>query len=176
MMNLFIFRLSTMNLQSIYDFYYYYFRFCFSFQAYSQALAWSPHQNFSLGHPTSPEGAAWSRSDSCALSQALPRCPSDLSVCPVPLAIHQSLPLSPGPSHRLSPAHTHTPWNTLFFLLYSLMSSSPFRSQLKLLFHRDPSLLSLNKISYLNALIVSCSSLQSSCYTCFLKFICMTFF
>lgn len=108
MMNLFIFRLSTTDLQSIYDFYYYYFCFCFSFQAYSQALAWSPLQNLSLGRPTSPEGAAWSRSDSCALSQALPRCPCDLSVCPVPLAIHQSLPLSPGSSHRLSPpTHTH---------------------------------------------------------------------
>lgn len=116
MMNLFIFRLSTTDLQSIYDFYYYYFRFCFSFQAYRQALAWSPHQNFSLGRPTSPEGAAGSRSGSCALSQALPRCPSDLSVCPVPLAIHQPLPLSPGPSHRLSPAHTHT-------LEYSLLPS-----------------------------------------------------
>ena len=76
MMNLFIFRLSTTDLQSIYDFYYYYFCFCFSFQAYSQALAWSPLQNLSLGHPASPEGAAWSRSDSCVLSQALPRCPS----------------------------------------------------------------------------------------------------
>ena len=65
---------------------------------------------------------------------------------------------------------------TLCFHLYSLMSSSPFRSQLKLLFLADSSLLSLNKISYLNALIVLHFSLQSSYYMCCFKFICMIFF
>lgn len=131
---------------------------CFSVQASSQGLAWSPFQNLRLGSPPLPKVQPAPQSDPCVLSQALPPCSPVIVLDPLPCL---NITLSPGPPQLLFP------WQECSFLLpfFTCVLPSPQVSAQTSLPDRNASLISPNKIFLLNAFIVPCSSHQSSHYT-----------
>lgn len=89
---------------------------CYSLQAQSQTLAWSPLQNLGQGSPTPPKGTAVQSQTSCALPQALPSCHSMTDPVTLPRPpCHLSTPSSLPRAFAPTVAPTGTPFPSVFF-------------------------------------------------------------